>query len=127
VNSHIALGLVMLAGAALGAAAVEGLHAQPKPPIYLVTEINTPSINTYLKEYAPLVEKSIKGAGGRIVAAGPAKSIEGEPTKTRIAIEVWDSEEKMQAWRSSAEYKKIRELGSKIAKSRSFFVDGTAN
>jgi hypothetical protein len=30
----------MLAGAALGAGAIQGLHAQAKPPVYLVTEID---------------------------------------------------------------------------------------
>jgi hypothetical protein len=31
-NRSVTVGLAMLAGAALGAAAVEGLHAQAKPP-----------------------------------------------------------------------------------------------
>jgi hypothetical protein len=49
-NRHIALGLAMVAGAALGAAAVQGLHAQAKPPIYLVTEIDAPNMEAYVKE-----------------------------------------------------------------------------
>ena len=32
INRSVTVGLAMLAGAALGAAAVEGLHAQAKPP-----------------------------------------------------------------------------------------------
>jgi hypothetical protein len=32
--------LSMIAGAALGGAAIQGLHAQAKPPVYLVTEID---------------------------------------------------------------------------------------
>ena len=66
-------------------------------------------------------------AGGRIVAAGPGKSIEGEPPKARIAIQIWDSPEKMMAWRNSAEYKKAREVGNKLAKFRSFYVEGAPN
>jgi uncharacterized protein (DUF1330 family) len=123
-NRHISLGLAMVAGAALGAAAVQGLHAQAKPPIYLVTEIDTPSMDTYLKEYAPLAQKTIRDNGGKIVAAGPAKSLEGEPPKTRVTVQIWDSPEKMMAWRSSADYKKAREVGNKIAKFRSFYVEG---
>jgi heme-degrading monooxygenase HmoA len=47
----------------------------------------------------------------------------GEPTK-RVAIQVWDSLEKIQAWRNSAEYKKAREIGDKHAKFRAFAVEG---
>jgi hypothetical protein len=104
-NRHIALGLV--AGAALGAAAVQGLHAQAKPPIYYVTEIDAPNMDAYVKEYVPLAQKSIKDAGGRIVAAGPAKSVEGEAPK--------------------ADYKKAREIGNKLAKFRSFYIEGAPN
>jgi uncharacterized protein (DUF1330 family) len=35
-----------------------------------------------------------------------------------------DSPEQIQAWRNSAEYKKAREIGDKLAKFRSFTVDG---
>jgi uncharacterized protein (DUF1330 family) len=126
-NRHIALGLAMVAGAALGAAAVQGLHAQAKPPIYLITEIDVPNMDAYLKEYAPLAQKTIKDNGGRIIAAGPAKSVEGEPPKARVTVQVWDSEDKMRAWRNSAEYKKAREVGNKLAKFRTFIVDGTPN
>jgi uncharacterized protein (DUF1330 family) len=126
-HRHIALGLAMVAGAALGAAAVQGLHAQAKPPIYLITEIDTPNMDAYLKEYAPLAQKSIRDSGGKIVAAGLAKSVEGEPPKARVTVQIWDSEDKMRAWRDSAEYKKAREVGNKLAKFRTFIVDGAAN
>jgi hypothetical protein len=39
VNRHIVLGLAMVVGAAIGAAAVQTLHAQAKPPAYNVAEI----------------------------------------------------------------------------------------
>ena len=38
-NQRIALGLAMLAGAAFGATAVNGLKAQTKPPTYVVIDI----------------------------------------------------------------------------------------
>jgi uncharacterized protein (DUF1330 family) len=126
-NRHIGLGLAMIAGAALGAAAVQGLHAQAKPPIYLVTEIDVPNLDAYMKEYAPLAQKGIKESGGRFVAAGPAKAVEGEPSKTRVTVQQWESPEKLQAWRDSAEFKRTREIGNKLAKFRSFYVEGAPN
>lgn len=38
-NRQISLGLTMLAGIAIGAVAVQALHAQAKPKAYSVTEI----------------------------------------------------------------------------------------
>jgi uncharacterized protein (DUF1330 family) len=126
-NRHITLGLAMVAGAAIGAAAVQGLHAQAKPPIYYISDIDAPDINAYMKDYAPLAQKSIRDAVGRLVAGGPPKSVEGEQSKARVTVQIWDSVEKMQAWRASAEYKKAREVGDKLAKFRSFIVEGVPN
>jgi uncharacterized protein (DUF1330 family) len=126
-NRHIALGLAMATGAALGGAAVQGLHAQAKPPIYVITEITAPNMDAYMKDYAPLAQKGIRDNGGKIIAAGAGKSLEGEAPKSRVTIQLWDSEQKLQAWRSSAEFKKSREVGDKLAKFRSFTVDGALN
>jgi uncharacterized protein (DUF1330 family) len=106
----------MLAGAALGGAAIQGLHAQAKPPVYTVSEIQITNLDAYLKEFAPVAQASIKAAGGKFLAAGPGTSLEGAPPATRVTIQVWDSLEKAKAWRNGAEYKKAREIGDKYAK-----------
>ena len=117
--------LAMLAGFGLGAVAVQGLHAQAKPPIYYIAEIDVTNIDAYTKEYAPIAQASIKAAGGRLLAAGQnVTSVEGAPPTKRVAIQVWESMEKIQAWRNSAEYEKARETGDKYAKFRAFTVEG---
>ena len=67
---HYTLGLLvsMLTGVGIGAVAVQSLHAQAKPPVYYVTEIDTSNLDSYLKDYAPLAQKTIKDNGGRIIA-----------------------------------------------------------
>jgi uncharacterized protein (DUF1330 family) len=125
-KTHYTVAASMLVGIGIGAIAVQGLHAQAKPPVYYVAEIQPANLETYLKDYAPLAQKSIKDAGGRIIAAGPAKAVEGDPPKTRVVIQVWESEEKIQAWRNSPDYKKAREIGDKIAKFRAFSLNGVA-
>jgi uncharacterized protein (DUF1330 family) len=103
----------------------QGLHAQAKPPVYTVTEIDVTNIDAYTKEYAPLAQASIKASGGKLLAAGQkVTALEGDPPKPRVAIQMWDSLEKAQAWRNSAEYKKAREIGNKYAKFRAFAVEG---
>jgi heme-degrading monooxygenase HmoA len=46
-------------------------------------------------------------------------SLKGAPAANRVSIQQWDSLEKLQAWRNSAEFKKAREIGDKYAKFRS--------
>jgi uncharacterized protein (DUF1330 family) len=117
--------LSVLAGIAIGAVAVQGLHAQANPPVYTVTEIDVTNIDAYVKEYAPLAQATIKNSGGKLLAAGQkVTTLEGAPPKARVAIQVWDSLEKAQAWRNSAEYKKAREIGDKYARFRAFAVEG---
>jgi uncharacterized protein (DUF1330 family) len=122
----VGLSVSMLIGIGIGAVAVQGLHAQAKPPVYYITEIDTPNLDAYMKDYAPLAQKTIKDNGGRIVAAGTAQSVEGDPPKARVVVGVWDSAEKIQAWRGSADYMAARQIGDKLAKFRSYFVNGVS-
>ena len=114
----------MAVGTIVGGFAVQALQAQGKPPIYYVAEIDTAQLDTYMKDYAPKAQAAIKAAGGKILAGGTAKSVEGDPPKARTVIQVWDSEEQIQKWRSSPEYKNAREIGDKIAKFRAYMISG---
>jgi uncharacterized protein (DUF1330 family) len=124
-KTHYTVALAMLAGFGLGATAIHGLHAQAKPPVYYIAEIDVTNVEAYTKEYAPKVQATIKAAGGRLLAAGQkVTAIEGEPPKPRVAVLVWDSMEQIQAWRNSAAYKENRTIGDKYAKFRSFAIEG---
>ena len=112
-------------GAGIGALAVEGIHAQTKPPAYVVSEIEITDLDAYQKEYAPIQQALIKAAGGHLLAAGQnIVSFEGAPPKTRVSINRFDSMEAAQIWRNSAEYKEARKVGDKYAKFRAFAVEG---
>ena len=124
-KSQYMITLAVVAGFGLGAVAVQGLHAQAKPPVYYIAEIDVTNVDAYTKEYAPKVQALIKAGGGRLLAAGQkVTSIEGAPPKPRVAVQVWDSMEKIQAWRNSAEFKELRKIGDKYAKFRTFTVEG---
>jgi uncharacterized protein (DUF1330 family) len=125
-KTYLIVSSAMLTGMAIGGFAVQGLHAQAKPPVYYVAEIDTSNLDAYMKDYAPLAQATIKASGGRIVAGGVPKAVEGDPPKARVVVQVWDSEEQIQKWRSSADYKKAREIGDKVAKFRSYIVPGAA-
>jgi uncharacterized protein (DUF1330 family) len=124
-NTRYMVTLAVIAGFGLGAVTVQGLHAQAKPPIYYIAEIDVTNVDAYTKEYAPKAQALIKAAGGRILAAGQkVTAIEGAPPKPRVVVQAWDSMEKIQAWRSSAEFKENRKIGDKYAKFRAFTVEG---
>jgi uncharacterized protein (DUF1330 family) len=127
-NRYITVGLAMLAGAAIGAAAVQSIHAQAKPPVYQIAEIEPSDAGAYLKNYAPRAQAAIKAAVGRFLAAsGKTTPIEGDPPKARIALIVWDTAEQALAYRQSAAFKDLQPLRDKSAKFRQFLVEGASN
>ena len=119
--------LAVVAGFGLGAVAIESLHAQAKPPVYYIAEVDVTNQEGYVKEYVPKVQATIKASGGRILAAGgKVTPIEGAPPKPRVVVQMWDSVEKIQAWRNSKEYKENRKIGDKYAEFRSYAVEGVS-
>jgi uncharacterized protein (DUF1330 family) len=118
--------LAMLSGVTLGAIATQSLHAQTKPPVFYVAEVDVTDLDGYLQEYAPKAAASSKAFGGQTLAAGQEiTQIEGAPPKRRVVIVRWDSLERLQAWRNSEQYKEDRKIGDKYAKTiRAFAVEG---
>jgi uncharacterized protein (DUF1330 family) len=125
---HYTVTLAMLAGFGLGAVAVQGLHAQAKPPAYYVAEIDVANEDVYNKEWAPKVAETIKAAGGSYLARGTSiQGIEGTPPR-RIVISKWDNIDKVKAWRESAVYKSALPIRDKAVKSvRAYAVEGITN
>src|ERR1700720_1212671 len=110
-KTYYAVTLAVLAGCGLGAAAVQGLQAQAKPPIYYVVEIDPTDPDAYAKEFAPQAQAIIKAAGGRFLAIGgvgatgakAVTQIEGEPPK-RVVVMVWDNMQQVKDWWGNSEY-----------------------
>ncbi|MGZ5873053.1 MAG: DUF1330 domain-containing protein [Bradyrhizobium sp.] len=124
-KTHTTVTLAMLTGFGLGAVAVQGLHAQATPPVYQVTEVDILDQEAYSKDYVPKARAAIQAAGGKFLAAGgKTTTIEGEPPKSRVVIQQWDSLEKAQAYRNSTAFKDLLPLRNKLAKFRSFVVEG---
>ena len=130
-KTYSTVALAMLTGMGLGAAAVQGLHAQAKAPVYYVAEIDVTNPDAYAKEYAPKAQAIIKASGGRILAIGGAgasgakvTAFDGGDAPKRAVVQVWDSMEQLQAWRANPEYIALRKIGEQYAKFRSFAVEG---
>jgi uncharacterized protein (DUF1330 family) len=124
-KTRYTVALAMFAGFGLGAFAVQGLHAQAKPPVYQIVEVNASDLEAYAKDYAPKARTAIMAAGGKFLAAGgKTTTIEGAPPTNRVVIQQWDSVEKIQAYRDSAAFKDLLPLRNKLATFRSYTVEG---
>ncbi len=124
----LAPGVALLAGVAIGAFAVHGLHAQATPPAYVITEIDVADnkMDTFLKDYAPLIQPTFQPFGGHyIIRGGNTVTLDGIPPK-RIVVTMFDSMEKVKAWRASEAYKTLIPMMDQVLTSiRAYAVEGT--
>jgi uncharacterized protein (DUF1330 family) len=116
--------LSTLAGVIIGAAAIQALHAQAKPPVYMVAINEIKDAEGYRTKYLPTAQKTIKDHGGIYVAAGQGTQIDGSFPKGRVVILRWESLDALNKWRHSAEYEEIRKVGENFANYNVVAVDG---
>jgi uncharacterized protein (DUF1330 family) len=127
-KSNYKLAITLVAGIAIGGAAVQGLHAQAKPPGLVVVDISDitdaegfKAIGQRSNEAAAAVFKEL---GGRYLArTSNITAVDGTPPK-RFVIIVFDSVEKAKAWNDVAGQKEVTAVRMKTTKSRSFIVEG---
>ena len=119
--------LAMLAGIGIGGLAVQGSHAQAKPPAYYIVEIDAKNEDVLSKEWAPKADQTIKDAGGTyLVRSTTVEQIEGAAPK-RILISKWDNIDKLTAWRLSEAYMRTLPILDKAVRGgsvRSYAVEG---
>jgi uncharacterized protein (DUF1330 family) len=116
--------LSVLAGALLAAGTIEGIHAQAKPPVYMIAVNEVSHPDGYKNEYLPPAQASLKAHGAVYIAAGTGTVIDGSLAKGRTVIIRWDSMEQLLSWRHSPEYEAARKIGEKYAKYNFVAVDG---
>ena len=123
-NSGIALGI--LAGIAIGAAAVQGLHAQAKPPAYQVIEVDVKDPQLYREYQAKAMPLQLQYSARFVARGGKVEAFAGDPPK-RAVIAVYDNIDKVEALRDLPEYKALEAVRDKAANYRSYIVEGAPN
>jgi uncharacterized protein (DUF1330 family) len=105
-NYKLVFGIVV--GAALGAAAMQGLHAQTKPKAYSISELETLDAAA-ADAFAPTAQAAQKAAGGRAfrTAGGRVVALEGAAAPKRVAITEWDSLDQAEAFYKSAAWRDL--------------------
>lgn len=122
-KTRTSIALAIVAGFGLGALSIHTLHAQAKPPVFVIAEIEVTNPDAYMKEYSPKAQALTKKNGARPVALGSVTPIIGTAPK-RVAVNQWESMEKAKAYYSSAEYKELRKIGDKYATFRIYALPG---
>jgi uncharacterized protein (DUF1330 family) len=110
-------------GVLTGAAAIQTLHAQAKPPAYLISEIevtDAPTYQTYVDGVNPVIAKH----GGKfIVRGGKTLSVAGDPPK-RVAVAIFESMDQAAAFEADPAYKALIPIRDKSSKYRGYIVEG---
>jgi len=126
-NSKSKMVLAVVAGVALGAAAMQGLHAQAKPKAYTVSELETLDAAANAA-FVPVITAAQQAAGGRNLRTGGVKIIamEGGAAPKRVAITEWDSLDQAQAFYNSKAWKDLTPQREKAVKTiRRYVVEAT--
>jgi len=92
-RSNYQIAVAVTAGVAIGVIAVQGLHAQARPPVFFVADIDVTNPDAYAKEYAPKAQAIIKEPevafiGGSAVTTGTVTPFDGGAPK-RVVVQVW--------------------------------------
>jgi uncharacterized protein (DUF1330 family) len=124
-NHKLALGI--LGGIAIGAAAIQGIQAQTKPPTYVVVAIRKITDADAYKAVIAKAPAAMADSGGRfVIRTDKITSLDGTPPE-RFVLLSFDSIEKAQAWHNSAAQKEVDGMRMKSSDSLSFIVEGLAN
>jgi uncharacterized protein (DUF1330 family) len=121
------IGIALIAGAAVGAAATHGLHAQATLAAYSVSEIEVTDQNGYAPAAAILTAENKKAGGRQLSRGGRVEIVEGAPPK-RIVISEWKSMAEAKAFYASPTVKKAFEDRKKFSKgARTYIVEALPN
>jgi uncharacterized protein (DUF1330 family) len=124
-KTRYAVALSVVAGVALGAGAVQVLHAQTKPKAYIIVENVINDQNGYMKDCAPAMAKSNEDAGAKfLVRGGQLIAIHGAPPPGRVVVAQFDSLDKAQAWVNSPATKALFDQCEKYATLHDYLVEG---
>src|SRR5579871_3922180 len=118
-------GIAVLVGAGIGAASMQTMQAQSKPPAFVIAEVDVINQDAYMKEFLPARAKAIADSGGRyIVRGGQPRAVAGQPPAGRVIVVQFDSFDQLTAFVESAGFKNSQVIGEKYANIRIYGVEG---
>lgn len=118
--------LALLAGIGLGALAIQALHAQAKPPAFLIFDAEVKDRAAY-QPFLQTAAKEVQAQGGKFIVTGARPEVlAGEPSPNIISISRWENKEDIIRWFNSDAMKPVREAQAKYTVTRLSIVEGTS-
>ena len=117
----------IVVGLLVGGAGVQFLHAQSKPPAFVVTEIAVKDEEGYAQNFLKAAQKDIADHGGKYVAGGYHKtlSLAGSEPPNRVVILQFANMDAVKEWRDQGAMDLENSVGNKYATFRIYAVEGT--
>ena len=120
----VSLAVGLLVGFALGAGAIEKLHAQAgNKPAYQIAEMEVTDPVAF-EAYRKKAVETLKLYNGRFLALGKPDVKEGAPVQGNVGIIEFPSMADAEKWYSTRPYHPMIVERQKAAKTRLYFVEG---
>jgi len=115
-------------GLLVGGGAVQMLHAQSKPPAFVIAEIAVRDVEGYDENFQKATQKDILNHGGKYLAGGYNKTVSlvGDPPPNRVVILQFPNMDAVKEWREEGAMDMENTIGSKYAKFRIYAVEGVS-
>jgi uncharacterized protein (DUF1330 family) len=129
VKSALKTTAAIACGLVVGGGAVQLLHAQSKPPAFVVAEIAVKDQEGYEKNFLKATAKDISDHGGKYLAGGYNKtvSLTGSEPPNRVAIIQFENMDAVKAWREEGAMDMENTVGNKYASFRIYAVEGVSH
>lgn len=125
-RSIFKIATAMAFGLLVGGGAVQVLHAQSKPPAFVVAEIAVRDQKGYEENFLKPTLKDIADHGGKFLAGGYDKtlSILGNPPPNRVVILEFANMDTVKKWQDEGAMDMENTIGAKYASFRIYAVEG---
>jgi uncharacterized protein (DUF1330 family) len=118
--------IALVAGIGIGAFVIQALHAQAKPPAFLIFDAELKDAGSY-QPFLQTAAKELQAQGGKYLVAGTRpEGLKGTPTPNIISISQWENKEAIIRWFNSDAMKPVREAQDKYTVTRLYIVEGKA-
>ena len=113
-------------GLLVGGGAVQLLHAQSKPPAYVIAEVAVKDKAGFEENFLKATRKDIADHGGKYLAGGYNKtlSLSGAEPPNRVVIVQFENMDAVKTWRDQGAMDMENTVGSKYATFRIYAVEG---
>src|SRR6516162_6418795 len=127
-KSILKITAAVASGVLVGGGAVQMLHAQSKPPAFVVAEIAVRDLEGYEMNFLKPAQKTIADHGGKYLAGGFDKtlSLAGTEPPNRVVLLQFANMDAVTAWRKEGEADLENDVGEKYAKFRVYAIEGIA-